>query len=146
MSAAWRIAAAALVLALSAIARAAGAPPVPWLVIDPSGGSDMAQYGYRDRASGQMTIPATWADARPFQNGFAVVGKRHFDGDRPDGVRYGVIDEHGKTVIAPDYDGIELVTQGALTLAFLRTEYDAWWRFWEWNWHFSLLGSSPPIT
>ena len=77
---------------------------------------------------------------------FAVVGKRHFDGDRPDGVRYGVIDEHGKTVIAPDYDGIELVTQGALTLAFLRTEYDAWWRFWEWNWHFSLLGSSPPIT
>lgn len=118
------------------------APPVPWLIIDPAEGYRMAQYGYRDLCTGKMTIPVTWGDARPFQNGFAVVAQLHTRELKPNYLKYGVIDAHGHTVIAPKYDSIELVTRGPLTLAFLRQQYNAWWRFWQWH-SFSLLSTSP---
>jgi hypothetical protein len=119
---------------------------VPWLVIDSNGGYRMARYGYRDRADGKMAISAAWADARPLKNGFAVVGERRVGDGSPPSIRYGVIDANGKIVIPPEYDAVELVTRGPLTLVFAKKEYNAWWRFWQWNWNFSLLGTSSPLT
>lgn len=129
---------------LSADARLAN--PAPWLVIHPDSGYDMARYGWHDDADGRMTIAATWADARPFANGFAVVGQRQGKhGAAAQEIRYGVINERGQAVVQPDYDSIELVTRGPLTLAFLRKQYNAPWRFWQWHAP-NLLSTSTPIT
>ncbi|OWT60058.1 hypothetical protein [Candidimonas nitroreducens] len=97
------------VAARGATPAAPAAAPVPWLVIDPNGGYGMARYGYRDTAGGKMAIAAIWADAQPFKNGYAVVGKRLSADGRVRSVRYGAtagrkfpVRRYGLIDIAPD--------------------------------------------
>src|SRR5699024_4077307 len=101
------------------------------------------QYGYRDPASGTLVIPAHFADAQPFRNGYAVVARFGSD-ELSSGFRYGVIDRQGEAVIPLEYDYVEMVPKGGLNLVFTRHDYNAWWRFWEWN-GISIL-STTPIT
>lgn len=116
--------------------------PVPWLVVNSSGGYGMRQYGYQDEATGKMVIPATWDMARPFTNGWAVVGKRADGEHGVNDITFGVINQQGKVVIPAKYDSIELVAHGAKALVFLRSQYNAWWRFWDWH-GFSILDHQP---
>ncbi len=129
----------ALLAALLGVGACTAAPPVPasaakaamapWLVVDADAGYRMEEYGYRDVADGQVLIDRQYADAQPFRDGYAVVARL----DPPRTLKYGVIDKQNQVVIPLQYDYVELVHQGGLTLAFLKQQYNAWWRFWEWT-------------
>jgi len=136
-----------LLAALSGVGACAAETPVvtssaqptttPWLVVDADAGYRMKEYGYRDVADGQVLIDRQYADAQPFRDGYAVVARL----DPPRTLKYGVIDTQNQVVIPLQYDYVELVHQGGLTLAFLKQQYNAWWRFWEWT-SPSLFGSN----
>lgn len=114
---------------------------VPWLEFSVNQGYQARQYGFWDTVNHKFTISPQYADAQPFQNGYAVVAK--YTGKR--GNRYyGVIDLDNQIVIPFKYNYIELVKQGKATLVFTKKSYNAWWRFWEWN--KPSLFSHTPIT
>lgn len=89
---------------------------VPWLAAN-------GKFGYAD-STGKMVISPQFDDVGAFQNDFALVGKNG---------RYGVINAAGKIVVALKYPFVQLNARGPFTIAILKKECNAWWRFWRWK-------------
>lgn len=88
----------------------------PWLATN-------GKFGYRD-ASGEMKTQPQYEDARPFQNGYAVVAQNG---------KYGVINAQNKIVIPIKYPLVSLISGGDFTILVTKKEHNAWWRFWQWK-------------
>ncbi len=89
---------------------------IPWLAAS-------GKYGFCD-SSGKLIIQPQYDDAYRFVGGFAVVGN---------GEKYGVINAKNQVVIPIKYPALDLVMQNGLVLAITKTEYNAWWRIWDWK-------------
>ena len=68
------------------------------------------KYGFVDQ-EGHVIQEPEWDDLRPFQGGFAVVGKRSESGAEVE-MRYGVIDTEGRVVVEPVWDRVVLPEEG----------------------------------
>jgi len=71
-------------------------------------------FGYKDN-KGEIVIPAQFAEAEPFLNGYAIVAART-DTGRTSGIAYGVIDTQGSFVISPEHSGIKRMKNGIFSV------------------------------
>ncbi|WP_346316363.1 WG repeat-containing protein [Chitinophaga sp. YIM B06452] len=89
---------------------------IPWL-------AKSGLYGYTNR-DGSLLIPPQYSHARPFRGGFAVIAQEG---------GFGIINAEGVPVIAPEHPFIHLTAPRPFSLAFIKKEYNAWWRLPRWR-------------
>ncbi|ERJ19992.1 Twin arginine translocation signal domain containing protein [Salinisphaera shabanensis E1L3A] len=133
-----------VLLALLALALAACSTPddkapdtrmVPWRGAD-------GQFGFSTRDE-QLLIEPRFQTARPGNHGFAPVATAKD--------RWGLVDAHGHMALDFDYAAMEFIDTPYAALVVTKTEYNAWWRVWEWRlWpEFNILSTShngPTLT
>ena len=106
----------AILAGTAAVLALAAAPAGPSLYLI----NEAGVYAFIDATGGRaFTLPATIIQARPFSGGLAAVARRAAAGER-----WGFVDEHGATAIAPRFDGVGDFSEGlAAVLAGGRLGY-----------------------
>lgn len=89
---------------------------IPWL-------AKSGLYGYAD-AGGKLVIPPQYTHAMPFRGEFAVMAQEG---------GFGVINMDGAPVVSPEHPFIHLTSPRPFSLAFIKKEYNAWWRLPRWK-------------
>lgn len=89
---------------------------IPWL-------AKSGLYGYAEE-DGKLVIPPQYTHARPFRGDFAVMAQE--DG-------FGLINREGAPVVDPRHPYIHLTAPRPFSLAFIKKEYNAWWRLPRWK-------------
>ncbi|WP_423822316.1 WG repeat-containing protein [Salinisphaera sp. SPP-AMP-43] len=90
---------------------------MPWLGHD-------GRYGLAT-ADGKVVVAPRFADAQPGIGGIAPVAD--------DADHWGLVDARGDTILPRDYARVVLVATGHTPIAIAKQEYNAWWRFWDWQ-------------
>ncbi len=81
------------------------------------------KFGFVNR-EGKLKIKPQYDDARPFENGVAVVCK-----DK----QYGIIDSKNDVVLPIKYAAVQMVREEQTLFVSTKSEYNAWWQFWNWR-------------
>ncbi|WP_120518311.1 WG repeat-containing protein [Chitinophaga barathri] len=89
---------------------------IPWL-------AKSGLYGYAD-GDGRLIIPPQYTHARPFRGEFAVMAQEG---------GFGLINTLGVPVVAPEHPFVHLSAPRPFSLAFIKKEYNAWWRLPRWK-------------
>ncbi len=75
-------------------------------------------------AQGELKIKPQYDDAKPFENGVAIVGK---------GKNYGLINTKNEVILPLKYASVEMAQYDKSIFISTKKEYNAWWRFWDWR-------------
>lgn len=73
---------------------------------------------------GNLKIKPQYDNARPFENGVAIVGK-----DK----KYGLINSNNEEVLPLKYASVKIAQHDKSLFVSTKKEYNAWWRFWDWR-------------
>ncbi|MES1940013.1 KWG repeat-containing protein [Salinisphaera sp. T5B8] len=87
--------------------------------------SDAGTFGFVTADTQRQLVAPRFADARPGVHGYAPVANA--DG------QWGLVDANGRNVLARDHAVLDLIDTGTPALVVTKTEYNAWWRFWDWR-------------
>lgn len=85
--------------------------------------SENGKFGFVNQ-DGELKIEPQYEDASPFENGVAIVRK-----DK----QYGVINAENEIILPLKYAAIERVRLGQTIFVSTKSEYNAWWQFWNWR-------------
>ncbi|WP_348765675.1 hypothetical protein [uncultured Salinisphaera sp.] len=130
----WPAALLSLLLALVVIGCSAPSESVADIRMVPWRGAD-GQFGF-STLEGRTLVEPRFAQARPGGHGYAPVATA--------ADRWGLVDAHGRMALDFDYTAMEFLDTPHAALVVTKTEYNAWWRVWEWRFwpEFNILSTS----
>lgn len=85
--------------------------------------SAQGKFGFVN-ADGELKIRPQYDKAGLFENGVALVCKNK---------QYGIINRENEIVLPLKYAAVKIVRQQQTLFVATKSEYNAWWRFWNWR-------------